>query len=423
MLKLPNECLIGILNNLKYDHKSLFSCLLVNRRLCRVVIPILWSWLEISKNKKLIKTCLSALNAEEKALLISCGIVIPDIINPLLFEYLTYTTHVQIYSISGIEEFLHEFQYSTESHNLDNYFHYLNKFSMQNAAQTIKFTLIKLFLRISKNLQQLNILGNSLSYRPLGLVSFNPLDLEKVQALIMAFCKNTTVTSLTIEYIPLGSEAGKTFAKFLCNNTTLTRLFLANNQFTTNDGIVFTEALYDNTTLTHLSLTSNRLGIDGAKALAKVLYKNTALIYLNLENNQLVDEEVKELADALCENTSISILNLAYNKIRSEGAKALANVLCKNTSIKLLNISDNQISSEGGKVLATALSKNTTLRSLILCNNQLDSEIGRKFAETLDKNTTLISLRLTCSRHTIDIDTLNRIKELLKRNENKFNIR
>ncbi|KAF0332933.1 RNI-like protein [Gigaspora margarita] len=373
MLKLPNECLIGILNNLKYDHKSLFSCLLVNRRLCRVVIPILWSWLEISKNKKLIKTCLSALNAEEKALLISCGIVIPDIINPLLFEYLTYTTHVQIYSISGIEEFLHEFQYSTESHNLDNYFHYLNKFSMQNAAQTIKFTLIKLFLRISKNLQQLNILGNSLSYRPLGLVSFNPLDLEKVQALIMAFCKNTTVTSLTIEYIPLGSEAGKTFAKFLCNNTTLTRLFLANNQFTTNDGIVFTEALYDNTTLTHLSLTSNRLGIDGAKALAKVLYKNTALIYLNLENNQLVDEEVKD--------------------------------------------------SEGGKVLATALSKNTTLRSLILCNNQLDSEIGRKFAETLDKNTTLISLRLTCSRHTIDIDTLNRIKELLKRNENKFNIR
>ncbi|KAF0541984.1 RNI-like protein [Gigaspora margarita] len=372
MLKLPNECLIGILNNLKYDHKSLFSCLLVNRRLCRVVIPILWSWLEISKNKKLIKTCLSALNAEEKALLISCGIVIPDIINPLLFEYLTYTTHVQIYSISGIEEFLHEFQYSTESHNLDNYFHYLNKFSMQNAAQTIKFTLIKLFLRISKNLQQLNILGNSLSYRPLGLVSFNPLDLEKVQALIMAFCKNTTVTSLTIEYIPLGSEAGKTFAKFLCNNTTLTRLFLANNQFTTNDGIVFTEALYDNTTLTHLSLTSNRLGIDGAKALAKVLYKNTALIYLNLENNQLVDEEVKD--------------------------------------------------SEGGKVLATALSKNTTLRSLILCNNQLDSEIGRKFAETLDKNTTLISLRLTCSRHTIDIDTLNRIKELLKRNENKFNI-
>ncbi|KAF0387217.1 hypothetical protein F8M41_011260 [Gigaspora margarita] len=107
MMKLPNECFVYIFNNLQKDYKSLYSCLLVNRHWCRIVVPILWSDIANKLNKsKLINTCLLALNAEEQASLTPLNINLPNNLEPLLFEYTSYTTTVSSSLNDGIIKWL-----------------------------------------------------------------------------------------------------------------------------------------------------------------------------------------------------------------------------------------------------------------------------------------------------------------------------
>src|SRR5260364_392243 len=94
MKKLPIECIFKIFDNFQDDFKSLYSCLLVNRSWCRIIVPILWS--KPAKNltdKKFINTCILALNKEEQALLIPFKISLPNN-QKLLFDYTNYITHV-----------------------------------------------------------------------------------------------------------------------------------------------------------------------------------------------------------------------------------------------------------------------------------------------------------------------------------------
>jgi hypothetical protein len=42
MKKLNINCLILIFNNLRADNNSLYSCLLVNKEWCHLIVPILW---------------------------------------------------------------------------------------------------------------------------------------------------------------------------------------------------------------------------------------------------------------------------------------------------------------------------------------------------------------------------------------------
>ena len=42
MEKLNVDCLILIFNELRADNNSLYSCLLVNKEWCHLVVPILW---------------------------------------------------------------------------------------------------------------------------------------------------------------------------------------------------------------------------------------------------------------------------------------------------------------------------------------------------------------------------------------------
>src|ERR1043165_9299677 len=124
MINLPNECLFEILNNLKYYPGSLFSCLLVNREWCKIVIPILWSEINISSSRcdKPIGIYLLALNSEEKSLLLPFNIVIPNDPKPL-FKYQSYAIDIKICSNVGVEKWL--------SHN----YHYLNNDLRLNAVQ------------------------------------------------------------------------------------------------------------------------------------------------------------------------------------------------------------------------------------------------------------------------------------------------
>ncbi|KAF0356588.1 f-box domain-containing protein [Gigaspora margarita] len=97
MIPLPNECLIKILSNFKSNYRCLFSCLLVNRHWCRIIVPFLWNEpTEYFNDKRLIRTYVLLLNAEEQTLLIPFEIIIPNYPKPL-FEYTRYATSIGIY--------------------------------------------------------------------------------------------------------------------------------------------------------------------------------------------------------------------------------------------------------------------------------------------------------------------------------------
>src|SRR5690349_10953692 len=94
MTILPNECLFEIFNNFETNYKNLFSCLLVNRQWCRLIVPILWSKpTNYFNDERLIRIYLLALNTEEQALLVPFKIILPKYAKPL-FEYESYTKSV-----------------------------------------------------------------------------------------------------------------------------------------------------------------------------------------------------------------------------------------------------------------------------------------------------------------------------------------
>src|SRR5260363_203695 len=96
MITLPLDCYDIIFNNLRHNYKNLFSCALVNRQWCRIIMPILWSEPKKHfKNIKLIRIFLLTLNSEEQAPLIPFKLNLPSYPRPL-FEYTSYITGTSI---------------------------------------------------------------------------------------------------------------------------------------------------------------------------------------------------------------------------------------------------------------------------------------------------------------------------------------
>ena len=110
MFPLPNECLIKVLEFLLNDYRSygnLFSCLLVNRQWCRIIIPILWSK-PLLKNVETIRILLLGLNTEEQALLIPFKIKFPNNAKTL-FKYSSYIKKFYDYDLTiGVKNWLRQ---------------------------------------------------------------------------------------------------------------------------------------------------------------------------------------------------------------------------------------------------------------------------------------------------------------------------
>ncbi|RIB21993.1 hypothetical protein C2G38_2175124 [Gigaspora rosea] len=141
MITLPNECYYEIFNNLRHNdnYKDLYSCALVNRQWCRIIIPILWS--EPSshfRDTSLIRICLLTLNVEEQSFLIPFNISLPSHSEPL-FEYTSYITSVNELLFDGIKNWLHYNIYSRELEN------------------PVKHALITMLLRTGKNLKYFHL--------------------------------------------------------------------------------------------------------------------------------------------------------------------------------------------------------------------------------------------------------------------------
>ncbi|KAF0509608.1 RNI-like protein [Gigaspora margarita] len=326
MLALPNECLIEIFNNLRTNYKCLFSCLLVNRHWCRIIIPILWREpLNHVNNRKLISSCLLSLNAEEQALLIPFKIILPNNSNPL-FEYTSYTEFVGRFLYNGITSWLNEGYYKTKIHDYD------------ERVSAVRSSLIAMFLRTSKLLKYLKLRGTIYYSAIKNLRECN------------------TIISLKICFNHFNSEGIKALTEAISKFTYLTSL-----------------EIYD-----RLGLGINNIGTEGAKTLANALYKNTTLTSLCLSDNSIDAEGVKALAEALSRNTTLTSLFLDSNNIGDEGGKLLAKALHVNTALNCLVLHDANIGIEGGKKLAEAFHKNNTLDSLhiFIGNNISYEDIG-----------------------------------------------
>ncbi|KAF0522637.1 f-box domain-containing protein [Gigaspora margarita] len=266
---LPDECLLEILNNFRTNYRTLFSCLLVSRHWCKIIVPILWR--EPTKyvdDLRLIRIYLSELNTEEQALLLPYKIILPNYQKPL-FEYSSFATYVDFYlacrNTNGVKNWLfkegnedYSVLYFCKSHDNYNYFDdysyrdYNFNIDFIEQVNVIKCSLVSMLLRTSKKLKHLNI------DEPV----YNNILFER-------FLKNTTIISL----------------KFNIKTFEATKLL--------------SEILYKNILLTSLDISNSRLGFKELDPLIKTLYKNTTIISLNLNYNSLCSEGGRALAEAL----------------------------------------------------------------------------------------------------------------------------
>ncbi|CAG8487047.1 15901_t:CDS:2 [Acaulospora morrowiae] len=86
------ECLEEILEHLKNDRSTLYSCIFVNRLFCRLAIPLLWRRPFEYPNKyrfRLIRTYISCLDDDQKKILLDNGLKVPDLPKPF-FDYPKY---------------------------------------------------------------------------------------------------------------------------------------------------------------------------------------------------------------------------------------------------------------------------------------------------------------------------------------------
>ncbi|KAF0522644.1 f-box domain-containing protein [Gigaspora margarita] len=195
---LPNECFSKIFKNFSNNYRTLFSCLLVSRHWCRIIIPILWS--EPTKyvdDLRLIRIYLLTLNAEEQSLLLPYNIILPNYQRPL-FEYSSFATYVSFHladrNTDGVKNWLCKEGYNDNKflefcdYNDFNYYDDLsywdyNDKELNEQAIAIKCSLITMFLRTSRNLKHLN------TDKPI----YNNMLFERL-------LKNNTITSLKFRH-------------------------------------------------------------------------------------------------------------------------------------------------------------------------------------------------------------------------------
>ncbi|RGB25483.1 hypothetical protein C1646_802296 [Rhizophagus diaphanus] len=105
MSKLNEDVLFLILEEVKKDKKSLYSCLFVNKEWCKVTLPFLWNNPnEYCKSSKLFfNTLLLHLSEESKDNLKNHGVeLFTEIYNRPLFHYIYFWKHLNLHSLDII---------------------------------------------------------------------------------------------------------------------------------------------------------------------------------------------------------------------------------------------------------------------------------------------------------------------------------
>ncbi|RIB07718.1 hypothetical protein C2G38_2213586 [Gigaspora rosea] len=293
MIALPVENYYTIFYNLQYDYNALFSCALVNRQWCRIIIPILWSEPRHHfKDPRLMRILLLTLNIEEQTSLILFNITFPNQKKPL-FEYTSYITSITYDLHYGVRNYLRSIN--------------PNIIEKEIRKHAIKRSLITMLLRTSKNLKYLyldEIIRNRLIYENLY--------------------EKTTITSVNLCF-------GNDNIDVIKHKAII-------------DGLI--KFLNKNSTLTSLNLKLIRLGIKDMELLLESLYKNPVLKSLGLYSNEIsTEEEWKLLVKFLCKKTTLTSLALSGNNLESE--IRIIEPIFKNTTLTSINLGCTMLGSEG----------------------------------------------------------------------------
>ncbi|CAG8576558.1 20281_t:CDS:2 [Rhizophagus irregularis] len=121
MLRLNVDCLVLIFDELQ-DKESLYSCLLVNREWCRLVVPILWknySWCNVDEFN-FFNTILSWLSTSSKKILSDNDIKLPSttLLKPPLFNYISFCRFPETEIINRMIEMVLEKQNDNNKRNI-----------------------------------------------------------------------------------------------------------------------------------------------------------------------------------------------------------------------------------------------------------------------------------------------------------------
>src|ERR1043165_10266640 len=106
MIKLNIDCLYLIFNELRLDRKYLYSCLLVNKEWCNIIVPILWK--NHSSSASYIYGCnntiLSRLPSSSKQILSDNGVRFPStiLLKPTSFDYVSFCQFPSSYEVYNI---------------------------------------------------------------------------------------------------------------------------------------------------------------------------------------------------------------------------------------------------------------------------------------------------------------------------------
>ncbi|GBB85340.1 hypothetical protein RclHR1_01190016 [Rhizophagus clarus] len=170
MGKLIIDCLILIFNELQKENKSLYSCLLVNKEWCHLVVPILWEKCQDfsicdNSKEKLSNTILSCLPTSSKQLLLENNIRLPQTIlsKPLTFNYVSFCKFISYKIIINIKNMV--FKEKT-----------LRKCNYSKEGNLLEQEIYKLFISQCKNIKRLKWINcHPLSLFPGALTCFSQL--------------------------------------------------------------------------------------------------------------------------------------------------------------------------------------------------------------------------------------------------------
>src|SRR6266508_4332535 len=102
MSKLSRDVFYLILNELQDEKKSLYSCLLVNKTWCEIIIPILWKnpWDNLKSGKdKLFSVIISHLSDETRNYLSQEIDFLTNLYQKPLFNYISFCKHLNFNEI------------------------------------------------------------------------------------------------------------------------------------------------------------------------------------------------------------------------------------------------------------------------------------------------------------------------------------
>ena len=175
-----------------------------------------------------------------------------------------------------------------------------------------------------------------------------------------------------------------------------------------NDIPALAEALRHNTTVMSLYLDGIGLGSLSAESIASMLQTNQTLQVIDINNNSITDYGASAIFDSLVTNTSVIKLSVGRSAISDNAAMSLANMLRTNTTLQQIEVFRNEIGNEGAVAIADALRGNSTLQGISLANNSIGNVGAQAILDMLAVNRTLSCIDLR-QNNDIDGDLLDAI--------------